>query len=85
MLEVANGSNVILATPTGSGSPPWPWPRLRGWPTASAPLHRPHQGARVREVLRPLRDLRGGERGHGHRGTTAMNADAPIVCAPRRS
>jgi hypothetical protein len=55
LIELVSGANVVLATPTGSGRRP------------AELLHRPDQGAGQREVLRPVRRVRRGERRHAHR------------------
>ena len=69
LIELVDGANVILATPTGSGQEPGRRRRaLRGaGPRPTQLLHRADQGAGVGEVLRALRHVRRRQRRHAHR------------------
>ena len=79
LIELVSGSNVILATPTGSGKSLVAtgaiFAALRAGTSGRHPagstrsqlLHRPDQGAGQREVLRAVRDLRLGPGRHDDR------------------
>ena len=69
LIELLSGANVILATPTGSGKSLVATGALYA-ALAARParlLHRADQGTGEREVLRPLRGIRRGQRRHAHR------------------
>ena len=69
VLDLIAGSNVILNTPTGSGKSlvavAAHFVALRAGPAQY--LHRADQGARVREVLPAVSDVRVEPRRHDHR------------------
>ena len=69
LIELVSGANVVLATPTGSGKSLVATGALYA-ALAAGPaqlLHRTDQGAGQREVLRPVRGVRRGQRRHAHR------------------
>ena len=82
LIELVTGSNVILATPTGSGK------SLVAVGAHSAALagghahvlHRPDQGARQREVLRAVRDRSARRRSACSPATPPSTSGAPIIC-----
>ena len=70
LFALAAGSNVILGTPTGSGKSLVAIGMMfmaMATGQRGELLHRPHQGAGVREVLLPGRHLWARQRGHDHR------------------
>ena len=69
LIELVSGSNVVLATPTGSGKSLVAVGALFAAlaQRRARVLHGADQGARVGEVLRAVRHLRRRERRHGHR------------------
>ena len=82
ILELLDGRHVVLATPTGSGkSLVATFLHFKAHGRGEALLlHLPDQGAREREVLRPLPRSSAPENVGMMTGDAAVNRDAPIVC-----
>ena len=82
ILELFEGKNVILNTPTGLGQVAG---RLgaalrRARPRPALDLHLPDQGARQREVDGAVPRARARERRASSTGDATVNRDAPVLC-----
>ncbi len=82
LLEIVAGSNVIVATPTGSGKTLIATAALFAGPGHPTPrfLHRPDQGPRVSERFFELVAVFGAENVGMVTGDSAVNPEAPIIC-----
>ena len=87
LIELVSGANVILATPTGSGkSLVATGAHFAALAARTAQLlHRADQGAGLREVLRPVRRLRRGQRRHDDRRRLGQRRARRSSAAPPRS
>ena len=82
ILELFEGKNVILNTPTGSGQDAGGLRAALRLPRARAPLrlHLPDQGARQREVDGALPRARARRTSGLSTGDATVNRDAPVLC-----